>query len=276
MIEAKAQPNVAVWNKDQIKSIFLFLIRVLAPLALILVWYLISLSLPNSPRYATPTGVIAAFKDLWASGDFQTGSLVSIKHVFFSFVFATIAGGILGLVMGYSNTVNQWLGPFVHSLRPIAPYAWIPLAILWFGIGDTTAFVIVAYAAFFPMLINAITGARNLDRNLINAARCLGASPLTIFRRVIFPATLPYLLVGARLAMGSAWISVVAAELATGARGGQSATGGLGQMMFVFYAYYTNLNYIVVCIIGVGVFSLLSDRLLHWFYKVLTPWSQGT
>jgi ABC-type nitrate/sulfonate/bicarbonate transport system permease component len=274
MIKSRTFSQPAAWRRPSPESLTYFGLRALLPVALVVVWQLLSLTWPDSPRYATPAGVVEAFGELWVEGDFQVGTLVSLKHVMISFLLAAFFGGSLGLIMGYWPRMNEWVGPFVHSLRPIAPYAWIPLAILWFGIGDTTAFFIITYAAFFPMLVNAIAGARNIDRNLVNAARCLGASPGTLFTRVIFPATLPYLLVGARLAMGSAWIAVVAAELATGARGGQSATGGLGQMMFVFYAYYTNLNYIVVCIIGVGVFALLSDRLLHWLYRQLTPWAQ--
>jgi ABC-type nitrate/sulfonate/bicarbonate transport system permease component len=252
-------------------------VRLFLPLAILLGWHLVSLSWPNSPKYATPVKVANSLVKLWTRGELQLGSFVSIKHILVAFIAAGLLGAILGLAMGYLPRVNRWVAPLLHSLRPIAPYAWIPMAILWFGTGDTTSYVIVGYSAFFPMLVNAITGARNIDRRMVDAARALGAKPLTIFARVLFPAALPSLLVGARLSIGAAWIAVVAAELACGTRtttaNYTSAAGGLGQMMYIFYAYSTNLSDIIACIIAVGILSLLSDRLIHILYRWLTPWT---
>ncbi len=252
------------------------LLRAVLPLSLILVWQGLSLEWPRSPQYATPDGVLRAFGELWGKGSLQAGALISLQRILIAFLLATGLGGSVGLLMGYFSVLDGWLGPLVHTLRAIAPYAWIPLVILWLGIGDAGVIAIVAYAAFFPMTVNAITGARNVDRNLIDAARVLGASRLTLFGRVFFPAALPSLLVGARLAMGSAWIAIIAAELASGSRATQTASGGLGQMMFIFYAYSINLNYIVACIITVGVLALLSDWLLGALYRRLTPWARSS
>jgi len=250
-------------------------VRVVLPLSLLLLWHGLSLGWPKSPQYATPGGVVRAFIELWAKGSLQTGALISIERILTAFALAAVLGGSVGLLMGYWPGLDGWLGPLVHTLRPIAPYAWIPLVILWLGIGDAAVISIVAYAAFFPMTVNAITGARSIDRNLIDAARVLGASPLTLFGRVFFPAALPSLLVGARLAMGSAWTAIVAAELAAGSRATHTTMGGLGQMMYIFYTYSVNLNYIVACIITVGVLALLSDSLLGALYRRLTPWARG-
>lgn len=274
------EPGTAVRRTIAIKPLDLagarFALRAALPLFLLVLWYVLSLGWPRGPQFATPVGVLRAFIELWAKGSLQTGALVSIERILTAFVLATVLGGSVGLLMGYWPALDGWLGPLVHTLRSIAPYAWIPLVILWLGIGDAAVISIVTYAAFFPMTVNAITGARNIDRNLIDVARVLGASRLTLFGRVFFPAALPSLLVGARLAMGSAWIAVVAAELASGSRATQSASGGLGQMMYIFYAYSINLNYIVACIITVGVLALLSDRLLGALYRRLTPWARGT
>jgi ABC-type nitrate/sulfonate/bicarbonate transport system permease component len=249
------------------------LLRAFLPIALLVLWFGLSLNWPADPRYATPVGVMRAFGDLWNRGELQTGVLISLRHILLAFVLAVGLGGTLGLAMGYSQVMGEWLGPFFHSLRPIAPYAWIPLVILWFGIGDMAVISIVTYAAFFPMLVNAINGARKLDRRMIEAAQVLGAKRLTLFTRVFLPATLPSLLVGARLAMGSAWIAVVAAEIASSSRGGRGASGGLGQMMYHFYAYSINLNDIVACTIAVGMLALLSDRAVALIYGRLTPWA---
>jgi len=251
-------------------------VRAVLPVSLVLLWHVLSLGWPHTPQYATPVGVLRAFTELWAKGSLQAGALISIQRILTAFVLAILLGGSVGLLMGYWSVLDGWLGPLVHTLRPIAPYAWIPLVILWLGIGDAAVISIVAYAAFFPMTVNAIAGARNIDRNLIDAARVLGAPGLTLLARVFFPAALPSLLVGARLAMGSAWIAIVAAELAAGSRATQTATGGLGQLMYIFYTYSVNLNYIVACIITVGVLALLSDCLLGALYRRLTPWARGS
>ena len=251
-------------------------VRAVLPVSLVLLWHALSLGWPHSPQYATPVGVLRAFGELWAKGSLQAGALISIERILTAFVLAILLGGCIGLLMGYWPVLDGWLGPLVHTLRPIAPYAWIPLVILWLGIGDAAVISIVAYAAFFPMTVNAIAGARNIDRNLIDAARVLGAPGLTLLGRVFFPAALPSLLVGARLAMGSAWIAIVAAELAAGSRATHTAMGGLGQLMYIFYTYSVNLNYIVACIITVGVLALASDSLLGALYRRLTPWARGT
>ncbi|HZG62529.1 MAG TPA: ABC transporter permease [Rubrobacteraceae bacterium] len=247
-------------------------LRAALPIGLLAVWYFLTLGREDDPRVATPAGVVRAFGELWASGDLLIGTSVSLQHVIFSFVIAAVSGTAVGMLMGYFRAADQWLGPLVHSLRPIAPYAWIPMAILWLGIGDAAAMFVITYAAFFPMIVSVMAGVHSIDRNLIDAARVLGASQWMTLRRVVFPGALPGITVGLRLALGMAWIAVVAAELATGNAGGRSATGGLGQMMFIFYAYEINLNYIVVCIIVVALMALISDRIMQKLHRRLAPW----
>jgi ABC-type nitrate/sulfonate/bicarbonate transport system permease component len=247
-------------------------LRAALPIGLLGIWYFLTLGRGDDPRVATPPGVVRAFGELWASGDLLIGTWVSLQHVLFSFVFAAVSGTVVGMLMGYFRTAEHWLGPLVHSLRPVAPYAWIPIAILWLGVGDAAAMFVITYAAFFPMIVNVTAGVQSINRNLIDAARVLGASQWMTLRRVVFPGALPGIMVGLRLAMGMAWIAVVAAELATGNAGGRSATGGLGQMMFIFYAYEINLNYIVVCIIVVALMALAADRVIQGLHRRLAPW----
>jgi ABC-type nitrate/sulfonate/bicarbonate transport system permease component len=247
-------------------------LRAALPIGLLVVWYFLTLGRGDDPRVATPPGVVRAFGELWASGDLLIGTWVSLQHVLFSFVFAAVSGTVVGMLMGYFRAAEHWLGPLVHSLRPVAPYAWIPIAILWLGVGDAAAMFVITYAAFFPMIVNVTAGVQSINRNLLDAARALGASQWMTLRRVVFPGALPGIMVGLRLAMGMAWIAVVAAELATGNAGGRSATGGLGQMMFIFYAYEINLNYIVVCIIVVALMALAADRVIQGLHRRLAPW----
>jgi ABC-type nitrate/sulfonate/bicarbonate transport system permease component len=148
----------------------------------------------------------------------------------------------------------------------------LPIAILWFGTGTPAALSIVSYAAFFPMLLNTMHGVNRIDPKPVQAARTMGVSRPRIFFKVILPSALPSILLGSRLAMGTAWTAIVAAELAVGAKSGGGSTGGIGQMMFVFYAYSIDLNGIVVCMIVVGVIALLIDRLFRVMERRLIPW----
>jgi len=174
--------------------------------------------------------------------------------------------------MGTSRKLRENLDPIVESFRPIAPMAILPIAILWFGTGTPTALAIVAYAAFFPLLVNTVHGVSRVDRKLVQAARTMGISRPRILASVIFPGALPGILLGARLAMGVAWTAIIAAELAVGAKSGGGGSGGIGQMMFVFYSYNIDLNAIVVCMIVVGVVALLIDRVFRAAEIRLTPW----
>ncbi len=148
----------------------------------------------------------------------------------------------------------------------------LPIAILWFGTGTPAALAIVGYAAFFPLLLNTVHGVSQVDRKLLQAARTMGVSRPRIILKVVLPAALPSVLLGARLAMGVAWTAIIAAELAVGAKSGGGSSGGIGAMMFVFYAYSIDLNGIVVCMIAVGLVALLIDRLFRIVERHLIPW----
>jgi ABC-type nitrate/sulfonate/bicarbonate transport system permease component len=174
--------------------------------------------------------------------------------------------------MGASRAARANLEPLVESFRPIAPMAVLPIAILWFGTGTPAAIAIVAYAAFFPVLLNTIHGVLRVERRLVQAARTMGLTQAGILRRVVLPAALPGILLGGRLGMGTAWTAIIAAELAVGAKSGGGSSGGIGQMMFVFYAYSIDLNGIVVCMIVVGVVALLLDRAFRAAEHRLLPW----
>src|SRR5262245_29786923 len=119
----------------------------------------------------------------------------------------------LGLVVGRVRTVREFVDPVIRSLYPIPGIAWIPLAILWFGLGNTAVVFVVFIAEFFPLYFNTEAGARNINPVLVDAARCYGAKGVTLFRRVILPASAPYIITGMRIALGGAWRMIVAGEM---------------------------------------------------------------
>jgi ABC-type nitrate/sulfonate/bicarbonate transport system permease component len=142
------------------------------------------------------------------------------EHLAASFVRAitgfTVAAAFaipLGLFVGRFRAVREYVDPVIRSLYPIPGIAWIPLAILWFGLGNTAVIFVVFIAEFFPLYFNTEAGARNINPILVDAARCFGAKRLTLLRRVILPASIPYIITGMRIALGGAWRMIVAGEM---------------------------------------------------------------
>ena len=247
----------------------------LLPSILVVAWQLWALSLPENSTAPSPVKVAHAFIELVTNGGLLSATVQSLGRVLAGFSFALIAGISLGSLMGSSQTLKNNLDPIVESFRPIAPMALLPMAILWFGTGTAPSLFIVAYAAFFPLLLNTVHSVSRVERKLVMAGMTMGIPRPKILTRIILPAAFPGVLLGARLAMGAAWTAIIAAELAVGAKSGTGGTsGGIGQMMFVFYAYSIDLNNIVVCMIVVGVVALLIDRIFRFAEIRLMPWRQ--
>lgn len=242
------------------------------PLILIVIWQIWANSLPTGSPAPAPLRVIQTLYELLESGSLLSATFQSLGRVVLGFTAASVLGIALGLIMGSSSLVRENLDPIIESFRPIAPMAVLPIAILWLGTGTPTALAIVAYASFFPVLINTVHGVSRVDRKLVLAAQTMGISRWIILSRVVLPGALPSILLGTRLAMGVAWTAIIAAELAVGAKSGGGGSGGIGQMMFVFYAYNIDLNAIVVCMAVVGVVALLIDQLFRLVEKRLIPW----
>lgn len=239
------------------------------PVVGLLAWYLAT---RNSTDQAYPhiDGVVRSTQAL-VTDDNLFGALgVSLGRVVVGFVLAVAIGTVLGLMMGRSRIARETASPLIEVFRPIAPIALVPLAILWLGMGNSSPISIIAYAAFFPVVVNVTAAVRNTGSNLIDAARTFGVSRVTIFTRVVLPAVVPGLIVGARLGMGFAWTSVIAAELAAGT--GDTGQPGIGTLMLTLYSYEVDPNPIVVCMICVGVLGIVLDGVLRKIGAMLTPW----
>lgn len=242
------------------------------PLALLALWQAWG-ALSHNVRTPVPTHVVVAAIELVRSGDLPMAIAQSLMRVFAGFAVAAVIAIPLGLLMGSFRSVERNVDPVVESFRPIAAIAILPLAILWLGTGTSAAVMIVAYAAFFPIVINTVAGTKEINPTLLRAAATMGLPRLAVIRTVVVPAALPAIGVGLRIAMGVAWTAIVAAELAVGAKAGGGGSGGIGQMMFVFYAYSIELNRIIVCMIAVGLVALVLDRLLRGGMRLLMPWT---
>src|SRR5437016_3375172 len=193
--------------------------RLAAAVGMLVVWQLVSaVVLPRlAPSAATlmppPVGVMVAFVDLARSGDIVVHILASLKRVVVAFAVAALTGVALGVAIGWWRRFGDLVDPLVEFVRPIPPLAWIPLAIIWFGIGDTQNMFIIFLGAFFPIVVNAIEGVRSVDRPLIWGALTLGGTWAQVLREIILPGALPLILTGLRIGLGVGWMALVAAEL---------------------------------------------------------------
>jgi len=246
------------------------MLRLLVPALTLVVWEIAASGSARAPR---PSTVMQTAVRMIANGDLLFGLATSLGRVFAGFALASAVAVPLGIAMGSIGALEKNLDPLVETFRPIAAIAILPLVILWLGTGSMSAVTIVAYAAFFPVLINTIAGVKRVEPNLLRAAYSMGVPPMTRMRVVLLPAALPAILVGMRIGLGLAWTAIIAAELAVGAKAGSS--GGIGQMMFVFYAYSVELNGIVVCMVAVGIVALILDRVLRELLARAVPWSRA-
>jgi len=138
---------------------------------------------------------------------------ISLYRVAVAFIIATVIGIALGVSMGYSKLVEAIVKPVFEFIRPIPPLAWIPLSILWFGLGDESKFFIIFLGCFSYITVNTYDGAKNVDPELMGAARMLGASERQVFFRIVLPSSVPYIFAGLQIAVTAGWSAVVGAEM---------------------------------------------------------------
>lgn len=143
----------------------------------------------------------------------------SLKRVIIGFGLSSISGVILGVAMGYSKTINAIVRPLFNIIRPIPGLAWIPLAILWFGIGENAKYFIIFMGGFANVVLNSYDGTNNVDKTLIGAAKLLGASEIQIFFNIILPSAVPYIFAGLQVSLSTSWMAVLAAEMVSSYEG---------------------------------------------------------
>lgn len=239
--------------------------------SLLALWYVLtSLTHAIGPgRFPSPDDVYQAARQISHGTGYAGGTLVtqiwqSSKLVLMGFAVAAATGVPLGLLMGWSRRAEALLNPTFLLLRPIPPLAWIPLAILWFGLGDIGKIFVIWFAAFVPALINSYTGVRNIDSTLVAAARVHGASRAQLVRHVLIPGSMPMIFTGLRLSLQASWTTLVAAELV-------GAILGLGHLLIVASLdIYPGM--ILYAMVWVGIMGALMTKVLALIEKRAIPW----
>lgn len=188
----------------------------------------------------------------------------SLRRVLIAFAFAIVLGISLGVAFGWNKYFRAVVNPVFELLRPIPPIAWIPLVILWCGIGELPKVVIVFIGSFVPIVINTYSGIKEIDPLLINAGKILGANHRQLLWEITLPATMPAILAGIRTALSSGWMCVVAAEMIVARQGvGHLIVQGQGS---------GDTALIVANMLVIGVVSMLLSTILSKLEGVLCPW----
>lgn len=245
-------------------------VTVLSVAGLVAVWQILAMIINNPLKLPAFTSVLAALFIQW-----ETILWVDLRVSLIHFAIGMTAGLLLalpiGMAMGWSRIADRVFDPIVELIRPIPPLAWIPFAIIWFGLTPQAAGFIVFVGAVFPMLINSYVGFRSVPRVYVESAMVLGATRnRDLLRYVAFPSALPSIAAGIRIAMGIAWMCIVAAEMF-----GASTRSGLGYRLWEYYSLHM-MEMVFLYMIVLGLLGLFIDRTFRYVVQErLLRWQEG-
>ena len=228
-----------------------FLWPVLASALLLAVWHY-SVALTATQVFPSPLAVARGLAELIRKGLLWAYVGDSLRRVALGFGAATVLGVPFGLMLGCYPAVNQVVNPVLQMLRPISPIAWIPVAIILFGVGDATAVFLIFLASLFPIVVATVSGVSNVPSIFQRAGRNFGLTVPQLVARVVFPAALPQIIVGLRIALGIAWLVVVAAEMI-------AVDSGLGYLVIDARNSGKRYDLVVAAMLLIGVIGLSLD-----------------
>ena len=209
----------------------------------------------------SPWQVVGGLSDLLRHGLLFKYVVASLFRVTWGFGLAVVIAIPLGLAIGWYRRAELALSPVAEVLRPISPLAWIPIAILWFGVGDLSAIFLIFLGCFFPLLLTAINAVRSIPDVYVNAGRNFGLRSFDLMRRVLYPAVIPQLLIGLRISLGVAWLVVVAAEMI-------AVNSGLGFLIVDARNAGNRYDLVVAGMVVIGVIGLLLDIAMRSLERV--------
>jgi ABC-type nitrate/sulfonate/bicarbonate transport system permease component len=230
-------------------------------------WLATSLAWVNPFILPAPQGVFNAIKELWSTGELIEGLGMSFLRVGAGFLISVVLGTSLGLLLGLNSCLRALFNPLLQFLRPIPPIAWIPLSILWFGLGEGPAYSLTTIASFFPIVLNTWAGVEGVSPRHLDVARSFGCSRWMILKDVIWPAALPSILTGYRVGFGIAWMAVMAAEMV-------ATPSGIGYLIQVSQNLLRT-DRVVAGMIIIGCVGLVFDLIFSLARQVFVPWSVG-
>lgn len=228
------------------------------PVTLVVLWEAASkMGLIEAHLLPAPSVIIASLYQMVLEGTLWGHLGSTLTRVFAGFFIGTLAAIIVGSLVGYLKIFEELVDPIIQALRSIPSLAWVPLFILWMGIGETSKVTLIAVGVFFPVYLNMVAGIRGVDRKLIEVGKIYGFTSFQIVRRIILPASLPSFLTGIRSGLGLGWMFVVAAEI-------MGASKGLGYLLIVGQNTYSPDT-----IIGSILLFAILGKLTDWFLKMI-------
>ncbi len=220
-------------------------------LVLLLAWHY-SVAWTGSKVFPSPLDVRKGMAELARRGVLWGYIADSLRRVGVGFCSAMVVGIPLGLTLGWYPAASQVVNPLIQMVRPISPIAWIPISIVWFGVGERSAIFLIFLAALFPIVVAAMNGVRNVPSIFRRAGRNFGLSPLRLLATVVFPASLPQIIIGLRIALGIAWLVVVAAEMI-------AVDSGLGYLVIDARNSGKRYDLVVAAMLMIGLIGLGLD-----------------
>jgi taurine transport system permease protein len=237
--------------------------------ALLLAWTIVTGAGWIAPLFLpSPRAILVALRQAW-DGAFDGNPLplqagASLMRVLSAFVLAALVGIPAGLAMGVSRRAQAVLDPVIEFYRPLPPLAYLPLMVIWFGIGETSKIMLIFLACFAPVALATRSGVLSASTDQVNAALSMGATRWQVLLHVVLPAATPEILVGLRIGMGVGWTTLVAAEMV-------AANAGLGQMV-LNASNFLRTDVVVMGILVIGLFAVLFEVGMRWLERTLVPW----
>lgn len=251
------------------KSKVLFLISIISVFIFFLVWLSLSeLKVVSSLILPSPLDVSTKLIDVilngYADQSFGVHLGISLYRVVSSLLIAFVLAVPLGILVSINDTFRSIIDPFVEFYRPLPPLAYLPLIIIWFGIGESSKIILITLAIFAPIFLNTRAGVLSIPKERLQAGMSLGASKWQVVRYIIFPSSLFHILTGVRIGIGFGWTTLVAAEMV-------AADSGLGYMVLTASEFLVT-EVVILGIFVIGIIAILTDFLMRYLTKKLVHW----
>jgi NitT/TauT family transport system permease protein len=250
--------------------------RIIGPITVLVLWHCASTYGWVDARFVPPPLTVLHSLSDWMFGKPGTSPYSgtwfihagnSTYRVLGGFLIASVFGVLIGCLVGWSRLTSDLLDPIIQIARPIPITAWVPFAVIFFGIRDASAFFLIALGAFFPIVVNTAAGVAGTPKLLVRAARMLGIRRHNMLLRVVLPAAMPFIFTGLRLGMGLAWVLVIVAEM-------MAVKSGLGFAMWDAY-YFLRMDIIIAAMLSVGMLGFFSDLVVKMIGRWVLRWSHG-
>jgi len=246
------------WNSAAFRRALIFAGSLAAGL---LIWTLLAWWAGKPAFMPSPAKTLEGAIELIKNGELYKGIVASFSRILVGYMIGSVVGIPIGLVMGRSQLVRTFMDPYVEFFRFIPPIAFVTLAIIWFGLGETSKIVLIIYTTLFMVAINTMIGVLGVEPDKIFAARSLGASERQVFLFVTIPASIPQIVVGMKIAMGNSFMTVVSAEMV-------AANSGVGFLIFNSRLFLLT-EWIFVGILTLGIMGFVTDRVFRMLAGVM-------